>query len=142
MFWYMLIQYCKLFSGQKLDFKILSFPPIINSLFCFYNFEKSSIRQFIQINSNFFPIDLLLLGSKLWQKTRLQVEIMKKQGEATGGVVIFPTSHTSILIPSLFSFVAYCSIFALLGVKALNIFSYYHHSYILPKTCIFFPSFY
>ena len=70
---------CKMqkFSGQKWDFKILYFSPIIKSMFCLYNFEKSLILQFILIISNFFPIDLLLLGSKLWQKARLQVEIMK-----------------------------------------------------------------
>ena len=35
------------FSSQKWDFKIIYFPPIIKSMFCPYNFEKSSIWQFI-----------------------------------------------------------------------------------------------
>ena len=45
-FWYTVDPYWHIFSGQKLDFKIFSFSPIIKSMISLYNLKKDGEARF------------------------------------------------------------------------------------------------
>ena len=47
------------FSGQKWDFKIIYFPPIIKSMFCPYNFENPQYGNLFSQNLSFSLLFLL-----------------------------------------------------------------------------------